>query len=158
MKLSSTLLSAILGAIGLISACGQDSKPSHVDAADSSARPADTTFETKTKHAVDAAESATKDAVAKAKEEWKKLTDPKVVDTDKEIAQLKEELAKTSGEAKVELDKLVKEIDAQRRSIDEDLHDFKSTSAEKWQAASQEIDRALAELKKTIDRALEKSK
>ena len=158
MKLPFALVSAILTASCAFSACGQDSSPSHVDAADSSSQPADTSLETKTKQAVTAAESATKDAVLKAKEEWKKLTDPKVVDTDKAIAQLKESVAKASGDAKVELDKLVHEIDAQRQTLDGELHELKSTSAEKWHVASQKIDRTLADLKRQIDQALEKSR
>jgi hypothetical protein len=152
MKLALPFLSSILIASAALQACGDDSTPGKVNAADSSS------LETKAKHAVESAEGATKDAVAKAKAEWKKVADSHAVDIDKEIAKLKESAAKASGSAKTELDKVVQDIGEQRKVIEQKISELKAAGSDKWQAMSADIDRMMSDLKKSIDNALEKSK
>jgi hypothetical protein len=153
MKQFPTFLSIVLTATSIFAACGQDTSPSHVDAADKS-KPLGTTLDAKAQEAMGAA----KDAVAKGKEEWNKLAETKMPEVDQKIAELKERVSKASGSAKVELDKLVQEIGEKRKVVEQKLGELKTASAEQWQSARGDIDRALSDLKKSLDQALEKSK
>jgi hypothetical protein len=158
MKLQLLLVSSLLATLAALSACGHDADSKPVDAADSSAQPGDSSLETQAKHAVSNAENATKDAVHKAQEQWNKLTNTKMSDLDQSFSALKEKAAEASGEAKVELDKLVRELDEQRKALQQQFAELEASSSEKWQAAKQRIDENLTQLKKSIDSALEKSK
>jgi hypothetical protein len=153
MKQFPAFLSIVLCASSILSACGQDAAPSHVDAADKS-KPLGTTLDAKAHEAMGAAN----DAVAKGKDEWNKLTETKMPEVDQKIAELKDRVAKASGSAKVELDKLVQDIGEKRKVVEQKLGELKSASAEQWQSARAGIDHALGDLKKSLDQALEKSK
>lgn len=154
MKLPSPFLASILITFTGLQACGHESSPSNVKAAESKSPSSGMNLEGKANEAMGAA----KDAVAKGKEEWKKFADTQVPEIDKQIAHLKDKAAKASGSAKVELDKLMQQIGEQRKALEAKLGELKTAGSEQWQSSKGDINQALADLKQSIDQALEKSK
>jgi DNA-binding transcriptional MerR regulator len=149
MKLSVAFISVVLSASPFIAACGRDSSPAHVDAASSGS-----TLESTAKGVSDSA----KDALAKGKDEWRKFVDANMPEVDRRIAELKDGAAKATGSAKVELDKLAQDVGEKRQVLQQKLDELKTASSAQWQSSRADIDRALGDLRQSIDHALDKTK
>lgn len=136
----------LLAAAGLFAACSRESTATE-------SKP-DRDLGTKVQGTIDSG----KEKLAAAQQEYRAKLDTKLAELDTSIAKLKQKAAESGDEGKAKWNELVRSLETKREEVKSKLGDWKSISADKWQAFTTDLNKVVDDLQRSATEAIEKLK